>query len=522
MAQPELASRLADYLYGLREKLGEESFPRRAEQYLDDWAADSRGWLRKYYPPGSDEAHYDLTPPTERAIDWLAGFNQRQFVGAESRLMTVFALLREIAQGTEEDPASRIADLEKRKKAIEAEIKSIRDGHVPMLDATQVKDRFQQMAFTARSLLSDFREVEQNFRSLDRAVRERIATWEGNKGTLLEEIFSQRDAIAGSDQGKSFRAFWDFLMSPARQEEFSALLQVVFALKEVDALAPDRRLMRIHYDWLEAGEVAQRTVARLSEQLRRYLDDQAWLENRRIMQLIRGVEQSALAVRRSRALGLLHGAGRARADDRSGDGASAVQPAVQGEIRGGDDHGGRSGAGGRRAVRPDLCGQDAPDGADPAGVADAPQISLADLVKSFPLEQGLAELVAYLSLATEDDAAVIDDGQKQELSLGGRRGYAAKRYAAAGDLHMTATAACEPLAGPDRADERHHQPRRRPRGVAGAAGVAGAGARICRRAGAGTDARRSGRVCLPAAARARPKASPNCRGWWRAANWDIR
>ena len=46
--------------------------------------------------------------------------------------------------------------------------------------------------------------------------------------------------------------------------------------------------------------MAQRTVARLSEQLRRYLDDQAWLENRRIMQLIRGVEQSALAVRARR------------------------------------------------------------------------------------------------------------------------------------------------------------------------------------------------------------------------------
>ena len=30
MAQPKLASRLANYLYGLREKLGEESFPRQA------------------------------------------------------------------------------------------------------------------------------------------------------------------------------------------------------------------------------------------------------------------------------------------------------------------------------------------------------------------------------------------------------------------------------------------------------------------------------------------------------------
>ena len=225
-----------------------------------------------------------------------------------------------------------------------------------MLDPTQVKDRFQQMAFTARSLLSDFREVEQNFRSLDRAVRERIATFEGGKGTLLEEIFSQRDAIAGSDQGKSFRAFWDFLMSAARQEEFSALLQAVFALEEVNALAPDRRLMRIHYDWLEAGEVAQRTVARLSEQLRRYLDDQAWLENRRIMQLIRRVEQSALAVRDQRSAGLFHGIGGARAHHRSADGTSAVQPAVQGEVRGGRHRGGRSGSRGRRPLRPDLRG----------------------------------------------------------------------------------------------------------------------------------------------------------------------
>jgi hypothetical protein len=63
---------------------------------------------------------------------------------------------------------------------------------------------------TARELLSDFREVEQNFRNLDRSVRERIALWDGGKGALLETIIGERDAIADSDQGKSFRAFWDF------------------------------------------------------------------------------------------------------------------------------------------------------------------------------------------------------------------------------------------------------------------------------------------------------------------------
>src|SRR6266849_5971092 len=297
MSQPELASKLADYLYALRELAGEDTYPKRADQYLDEWASDEKGWLRKYYPPGDDEAHYDLTPPTERVIDWISGFQQRQFVTAESRLMMVFELLRQIIEGTEVDPKTRIAELERKKVAIEREIRQIRKGELPLLDATQVKDRFLQMEATARGLLGDFRQVEQNFRTLDRAVRERVATFEGSKGTLLEEIFSQRDAIASSDQGKSFRAFWDFLMSPARQEELTALLEAAFELDAVRDLVPDRRLRRIHYDWLAAGEVAQRTVARLSEQLRRYVDDQAWLENRRIMQLIRGVEQSALAVR---------------------------------------------------------------------------------------------------------------------------------------------------------------------------------------------------------------------------------
>src|SRR5690606_31994600 len=127
--------------------------------------------------------------------------------------------------------------------------------------------------------------------------RERIATWDGGKGALLGDIFGERDLIRDSDQGRSFRAFWEFLMSPARQDELTALLSRAFELAPVQSLEPDRRLLRVHYDWLEAGEAAQRTVARLSEQLRRYLDDQAWLENRRIMRLLRDIETHALAVR---------------------------------------------------------------------------------------------------------------------------------------------------------------------------------------------------------------------------------
>lgn len=86
-------------------------------------------------------------------------------------------------------------------------------------------------------------------------------------------------------------------MEPDPQDEFSRLLEAALNLDAVRELEPDRRLRRIHYDWLAAGEATQTTVRRLSEQLRRYLDDRARLENRRITDLIREIRQGALAVR---------------------------------------------------------------------------------------------------------------------------------------------------------------------------------------------------------------------------------
>ena len=68
MAAADLAERLEDVLYGLREQIGADAFPKSALDYLNDWARPDRGWLRKFYAAGSDEPQFDLTPSTEKAI----------------------------------------------------------------------------------------------------------------------------------------------------------------------------------------------------------------------------------------------------------------------------------------------------------------------------------------------------------------------------------------------------------------------------------------------------------------------
>ncbi len=418
--QAELIEKLEDELFSLREQLGEDSFPKESLEYLNSWADNS--WLRKFYPLDSDEPHFDLTPATEKGLAWLDSLSQRSFVGTESRLLTLFDLLKQLSEGSETDPKARIAELQKKRREIDTEISTIKAGKLTLLDDTGVRDRFQQFTQLSKALLTDFREVEDNFRNLDRKVRERIALWQGGKGELLNEIMEQCDAITDSDQGKSFRSFWDFLMSQSRQEELSTLLDRVLQLPAVVEMRPAGRLQRIHYDWLEAGEHTQRTVAQLSKQLRRFLDDHAWLENRRIMDILHNIEKKALTLETPPAIPDFM----TIADTQVSIDLPLERPLFTPPIK---------------TIIADMVLKSGEAEGDTSNLFDQTfidksqlklhiqqalrgkkQISLHDLVQKYPLENGLAELVAYLQLASERPQTVLDHNRQDHVIWTGKDG----------------------------------------------------------------------------------------------------
>lgn len=401
----EVASALDDDLYALNADSDQARYPKSARAYLEDWAATDAGFLRRFYPAGVDEVHYEVTPAFEKAFAWVESLLARTFVGTESRLHTVLELLRQIVHGSEIDPDARLAELRRQRDEIDAQIAAVEAGEVAILDETGVRDRYQQFASTARELLRDFREVEENFRGLDRAAREKIAAWDGSKGELLAELVGSRSDIAGSDQGRSFQAFHDFLLSESRQDELADLLAQVTRLGAVES---DPRVRSIHHDWSEAAERAQRTVRQISEQLRRFLDDQVWLENRRVLDLVRAVETTALELRSEPpTFGLEvdeRGIAIALPFERplyelpaAAEVESLIPPAndedLDAEL---------------------LFSQSFIDAARLAGNIRAvlPEQSsalLADIIEMFPVEQGAAEIVGYLALSDDDLTLEMDE-----------------------------------------------------------------------------------------------------------------
>ncbi|GAA3678486.1 DUF3375 domain-containing protein [Lentzea roselyniae] len=412
ISRGELAGRLEDELHALNERL-DHRFPKSAGAYLDDWSAPDKGWLRKYYPVAADEAHYDATSAVEKALAWVETLHARSFVGTESRLNTVFELLRQMVFGAETDPEVRLAELRRRRHEIDVEIARVERGDFAVLDSPAQKDRYQQFAAIARELLADFREVEANFRALDRDLRERIASWDGAKGALLDEVLGSRNSIADSDQGKSFQAFYDFLLSHEKQTELSELLERVQALDAIGEADP--RMRHIHYDWMDAAERTQATVRLLSEQLRRFLDDQVWLENRRVMDILRSIESNALKVREQVNVDLvievegiapvvalpmerplytppekvaLNSADIVAADEDIDSSLLFEQVYVDPE---------RLSEGVRRVLR------------------TRDQIGLAEVLDRQPLEQGLTELVTYLSLSDPSFRVVFDEQVRERV-----------------------------------------------------------------------------------------------------------
>lgn len=416
IGRQELIDHLDDLLFSLREVYGEDKFPRPAGEYLDEWAAPERAWLRKYYVTGQDEPRYDLTAAAEDVVRWVESLSGRDFVATQSRLTSIFAVLKALVQQSETDPEVRLAELQRQRDGIDAEMQRIRDGNIRVMTAPEALDHFQQLTTLAKDLLSDFREVEQNFRRLDRQVREQIATWDGTQGELLASIFANQQDISGSLQGRTFQGFWDYLMSPQLRTELRDLLQ---RATQIDALAKLDNLQAVtnlHQDWLPAVEQTQATVRQLSQQMRRLLDDKVFLENKRIMQLVRSIESGALGTREVPPSGVFMEVAAQSVDVALPFERPLYEPSrrimVDDVVVAADDADVDAGAlFSQFHVDTERLKSNIDD-----VLAGTEQATLGDIANAHPLSQGLAEIVAYYQLATESDWASINPDESQQLS----------------------------------------------------------------------------------------------------------
>lgn len=285
----------------LRERRETEAFAweRSAREYLEEWCAEDRAWLRKVHAGGGLEPAFELTSATEKALAWLESLRGQAFVGTESRLEGIFRELDELLRQTSDDPEARLDHLRAERAKLDDEIARLLAGGKPRtFEPWQVNERYARVLEDARTLVSDFRQVEENFRRLAQEIVERQAAAGSTKGEIVGRVLDSHDSVRESPQGRSFYGFVRLLLDPVRREQFEE--QVERAL-QIPALAPELRgnpLLRRLFPRLRAEqEKVGTSTQRLTANLRRALETARLAERWRVRELIGEIQTLALRVK---------------------------------------------------------------------------------------------------------------------------------------------------------------------------------------------------------------------------------
>jgi hypothetical protein len=424
--QLELEEKLTDYLEYLQEVYSELSL-QPAKAYLNDWI--NAQLLRKTFEKSgdSDEPVFSLTPEAEKALAWLEDLQQRdEFIGTESRFLQILSLLKEIKEGSTTDVETRIAQLEKDRDRIQQEIDRIQaTGVVEQFNETQLRERFMSANSLTRQLMSDFRAVEQKFRDLTRKVQDDQLAADSRRGTVVGKVLDADDALKESDQGRSFYTFFNFLMSEAKQRELKEAIAAIYELEDLRSLTRNYGfLRRIIRNLLNSADHIVQSNQRLTEKLRQMLDERNMRENRRVAELITDVQRLSRQIS-------------AKAIDENVfwqlEGAPKLNLMMERPLHPLEDSEAPTFADIDFADLPDdeleaeldqLAQQFYVDETQLAqridrALEDRDKIALTELLKWYPVTQGLPEIVAYLSLATKAKRHSIEPSTIDLVSIEG-------------------------------------------------------------------------------------------------------
>jgi hypothetical protein len=249
-----LIQKLADYLDELNYQDEEDEMDLsslnldsvdRARKYIEQWTDEKNRYLSNYTDENSKDIMNVPTKHTSRVFQIVELLKDRKLVGTESKFKDIFHKLKELIDNSIEDPAKKIEELQKRKAEIEDQIRKIkREQTVSTFEDYQIKSRYDDVTKLTNELIGDFREVEENFKIIVRSIYEKQSDKSLSKGKLLQYTFDSLDELKQTDQGKSFYAFWNFLLDDVSQEELKVLVNEVYKILEDRGIDFNEKFLR--------------------------------------------------------------------------------------------------------------------------------------------------------------------------------------------------------------------------------------------------------------------------------------
>ena len=297
---------LADYLEFMHIEKDEENeieifdtFEIKAKKYIQIWT--NKGYLTNYQDERG-EIFYELSSHSSKTIDWISNLKKEEYVGTESKFKNIFNQLKELVEFTNDDVEMRVQLLEDKKLEIEQQIQRIKIGEdVKVFEEYEIVPRFNQLNQSAKELLSDFKEVEDNFKEITKSIYQKHADGNQSKSEILEFTFEALDELKESQQGKSFYAFWLFLLNPGLQLEWENLTKELYnTLESKNIEINDLFLKGMKMHLYNSGHKVYKANDKMAEKLSRIIRENETSKSEITKNIIQEIKKSLIEISKKR------------------------------------------------------------------------------------------------------------------------------------------------------------------------------------------------------------------------------
>ena len=219
----------------------------KAKRWIQEWT--NKGFLTNYQNENGD-VMYEMSAYSSKVLDWVENLKKEDYIGTESKFKSLFYQLKELVEFTNEDREKRLEMLKEKKMEIEHQIQQLEMGeHVKVFEEYEIVPRYHNLNRLAKELLSDFKEVDNNFKEIIRQIYQHQIN-NSQKKELLNYIFDAYSELKKSSQGKSFYAFWEFLLSPDLQLQWQSLINGLFDTLDDRQIDPQDSFLKCMQQYL--------------------------------------------------------------------------------------------------------------------------------------------------------------------------------------------------------------------------------------------------------------------------------
>lgn len=302
ISQENIHIQLADYLEFKKIEKDEESeieiidtYETKAKKYIELWT--NKGFLRNYQDDRG-EIFYELSSHSSKTLDWLTSLQKEEYIGTDSKFKNIFNQLKELVEFTNDNTDKRVQLLEDKKLEIEQQIERIKAGeYVKVFEEFEIVPRCNQLNQSAKELLSDFKEVEDNFKEITKTIYQKHSEGNSTKSDILEFTFEALDELKESQQGKSFYSFWSFLLNPELQLEWESLINELYDTLEdkgivVNEIFLKRMKKHLHY----SGQKVYKANDKMAEKLSRIIREKEASKSEVIKNIFQDIKKSLFEI----------------------------------------------------------------------------------------------------------------------------------------------------------------------------------------------------------------------------------